>query len=550
MNAITLYRAGHWCYTRGIPIVPKLMHRLIFLIYNSSIPMSAEIGQGTTFGHGGMGVVLHSRCRIGSNVAIGQQVTIGGRSRLWGVPVVGDRCFIGAGAKILGPVRIGAESVVGANAVVLEDVPRRSVVAGVPARVIQRDIDITDYHDGAFPPGMAAGDNGPERKVPDGTTVEIIQEPERFELLKQEWNELLRNSTADCLFLTWEWLWTWWKNLAEGRKLFLITVRCGRELVAIAPFAVRSWTVVGLIPCRSLEFLGTGSVGSDYLDLIIRRGKEPDICRLLADFLAQERLMVMLTHLNRRSSLVAGLTAELQARGWGCSEAKINLCPLINLSGHSWESYLASLGPEHRYNFQRRLKNLAKQATVEFESVRSEEQRRVALANLITLHHQRWRDRGGSDGLHKQSLLAFHEELSRLALERGWLRLFMLLVDGQPAASLYGFRYHRTFYFYQSGFDPRYSKHSVGLVAMGLAIKSAIEEGADEYDLLHGHESYKFLWAREARELGRVELYPPYVGGLIRQRAVELDRATKRLAREAIPHAVADRLSSVRRAEI
>src|SRR5207249_7719324 len=61
---------------------------IFFLIYNSSIPMSAEIGQGTTFGHGGMGVVLHSRCRIGSNVAIGQQVTIGGRSRLWGVPVV------------------------------------------------------------------------------------------------------------------------------------------------------------------------------------------------------------------------------------------------------------------------------------------------------------------------------------------------------------------------------------------------------------------------------------------------------------------------------
>src|SRR5437867_2771593 len=346
MNAVTFYRIGRWCYERRIPLVPKLMHRLIFLFFNSYIPMSAEIGEGTTFGYGGMGVVLHGRCRIGSRVAIGQQVTIGGRSRIWGVPVVGDRCFIGAGAKILGAVRIGAESVVGANAVVIEDLPPRSVEAGMPARVIRRDIDIAEYYDGDFTPGTEAGDKYPGDKVADETIIETIKEPEGFERLKQEWNELLQNSTSDCLFLTWEWLWSWWKHLAEGRKLFIITVR------------------------------------------------------------------------------------------WGCSEAKINLCPLIKLSGHSWQSYLASLGPEHRYNFQRRLKNLAKQATVEFESVRTEEQRPEALAYLIALHHQRWRDRGGSDGLHKPSLLAFHEELSRLALERGWLRLFVLLVDGQPAASL------------------------------------------------------------------------------------------------------------------
>lgn len=147
MNAVTFYRIGRWCYERRMPIVPKIMHRVIFLIYNSSIPMSAEIGEGTVFGHGGIGVVLHGRCRIGKHVVIGHQVTIGGRSRMWGVPVVGDRCFIGAGAKILGPVRIGAESVIGANAVVIHDVPPRSIAAGVPARIIRKDIKIDDYMD-------------------------------------------------------------------------------------------------------------------------------------------------------------------------------------------------------------------------------------------------------------------------------------------------------------------------------------------------------------------------------------------------------------------
>jgi len=60
-----------------------------------------------------------------------------------------------------------------------------------------------------------------------------------------------------------------------------------------------------------------------------------------------------------------------------------------------------------------------------------------------------------------------------LALARDWLRLFVLRFDGKPAASLYGFRYNGVFYFYQSGFDPVYGKHSVGLVTMALFYKGS-----------------------------------------------------------------------------
>lgn len=145
MNAIKLYRVGHWCHQKGIPIVPKLIYYLIRLLYNSSIPMTAEIGEGVMFGYGGMGIVLHHECRIGKNVVIAQQVTIGGRAPLRGTPVIEDDCYLGAGAKILGPIRVGEGSVIGANAVVIEDIPPHSVAAGVPARVIHKNINITDY---------------------------------------------------------------------------------------------------------------------------------------------------------------------------------------------------------------------------------------------------------------------------------------------------------------------------------------------------------------------------------------------------------------------
>ena len=141
--------------------------------------------------------------------------------------------------------------------------------------------------------------------------VETVEDPRSFESLKEEWNELLRASRSESLFLTWEWLWTWWKHLSDGRRLRLVTLRCGRELIAIAPLAVRPLRVRRLLPFRAVEFLGSGIIGSDYLDVIVRGGKEQDACHALADFLQHENLMLELTQLERRSCVAETLAADL-----------------------------------------------------------------------------------------------------------------------------------------------------------------------------------------------------------------------------------------------
>ncbi len=86
------------------------------------------------------GTIMHADHDV-ANV-IGESCTVGHRVLLHGA-TVGDRCLIGMGAILLAGSQIGDECIIGAGAVVKENavIPPRSLVVGLPARVIR---EVTD----------------------------------------------------------------------------------------------------------------------------------------------------------------------------------------------------------------------------------------------------------------------------------------------------------------------------------------------------------------------------------------------------------------------
>lgn len=141
MNAIKLYRCGNWCYKRHIPLLPFITKALNFLLFNSVVPYTAEIGKDTKFAYGGIGCVIHSRTSIGERVIIGQNTTIGRSLDPEDIPTIGNDVYISAGSRIIGKIHVGNNVIIGANAVVNKNIPDNSIVAGVPAKVI-RSIDV------------------------------------------------------------------------------------------------------------------------------------------------------------------------------------------------------------------------------------------------------------------------------------------------------------------------------------------------------------------------------------------------------------------------
>jgi len=150
---LTTYRFGHSVhYNVKIPLIRQLLWLLykvldfffVKLLYQAEFPAKAHIGEGIKLPHGGNGIVIHPRSKIGANATIFHQVTIGANElKVKHVPPeLGDNVYIGCGAKLIGNIKIGNNVVIGANAVVVSDIPDNTVAAGVPAKVIKE----SNYH--------------------------------------------------------------------------------------------------------------------------------------------------------------------------------------------------------------------------------------------------------------------------------------------------------------------------------------------------------------------------------------------------------------------
>jgi hypothetical protein len=282
----------------------------------------------------------------------------------------------------------------------------------------------------------------------------------------------------------------------------------------------------------SLEFLGTGHAGSDYLDVILRRGCETEAFEAIARWTDVHGFALRLRHISARS-LTWTLLEAFQRRGWTYTASADGFCPFIDLTGRTWNDYLASRGPAHRANFRRRLNTLVRDFDMKLERAADETDRLEALDALVRYHHERFTERGGSTAFQSPALRDFHDDVTRRMLHAGWLRLFSLRLKGVTAAVMYGFAYDKRFYFYQHGFDPAYARQSVGLVLMGLTIKAAIDEGLHDFDMLYGTEPYKAFWADDRRMLARLDLFPPRLGGRIYQTRCDLEAALRTFVRRA-----------------
>jgi serine O-acetyltransferase len=163
--ALVLYRFSNALWGRGWHTIAELIWRVNLFITGADIHPGAEIGPGLRITHTS-GLVIGRGVRIGANVTILHEVTLGGAGRAFfdetftdGFPVIGDDTKIMVGAKVLGPVRVGKGCYVGANAVVSRDLADgQAFTQGGGLRELRRRVEELEEELGRLKQQLPASD--------------------------------------------------------------------------------------------------------------------------------------------------------------------------------------------------------------------------------------------------------------------------------------------------------------------------------------------------------------------------------------------------------
>jgi serine O-acetyltransferase len=133
--ALQAWRVANWLWRQGRRDLALLFQSASSAALQVSIHPSAEIGTGVFLDHG-TGIVIGPFARIGDNVTILQNVTIGRKAdRLDQAPRIGRGVLLGSGALVIGPLTIGDFAKIGAGALVDRDVPAGCTAVGDPMRL-------------------------------------------------------------------------------------------------------------------------------------------------------------------------------------------------------------------------------------------------------------------------------------------------------------------------------------------------------------------------------------------------------------------------------
>lgn len=324
--------------------------------------------------------------------------------------------------------------------------------------------------------------------------VREINEYDEIIEMREQWSDVLRRSRDNNIFLTWEWLSTWWKHYGKGRELVILLAHDGERLAAIAPLM---HSVNGISGFR-LSKIGFFTEHTDYRNFILAE-KEAECLKLFLKYLNTLDWDSLEFRDIPETAESLALLRKMLTEDYALNEFVSSECPYLPLPA-SWDVLAKSLSGNMRRNLRRRMKRLKEEYEVAFGRQDGIDSLRQGMKTFFFLHQKRWASKGlrgsfGEDPRFRDFLL----DIARCFAEKQWLNLSFLTANDEPISAALCFEYNRILYYYHPGFDPEYSKYGVGNLLIMRLIQDSIQRGLDEFDFLRGDEDYKNDWTSLSR---------------------------------------------------
>lgn len=179
----------------------------------------------------------------------------------------------------------------------------------------------------------------------------------------------------------------------------------------------------------------------------------------------------------------------------------------------SVEQLYAELSAHERKRFRQIAKTLSKEfcGQVRVRRFGTTADLDEALAVVESVARKTWQRAMGSGFSMSESRLAS----LRAQAERGWLRVYILYLADKACAFSMGALYQKTFYSDYIGYDPDYTKNSLGTYLLSRMMEEFCSEGVEAIDFGPSEEEYKKRFGSVMWLQADVHLFAPNLKGLV-----------------------------------
>lgn len=299
----------------------------------------------------------------------------------------------------------------------------------------------------------------------------VLGGEEAFSNLSDAWRELVQDSVTATPFQTFDWHDAFRRHYGTSRRVKVLAVYEGRDLIALTPF-VRSFGA-----CRSIRPHGIGP--SDYLHPLVHTEREEVATAATRNAFLEMRGIDLIDWRQVRETRTWSQTGERRL-----VEAR---CIVVDLPP-TYAAFVGAQSKSLRYDLRR-----ADKAPFATGEAKLEDAGPDGFARLVEQHKSRWRKRG-MPGAFVGRAYRFHQEWVRRCHDAGMLRLSHLVYEGQSIASIYAMTLGKTCYYYQAGVSVEPKSISPGTLLIGATVRRAIDEGVTHFDMMRGDEPYKLRW--------------------------------------------------------
>lgn len=321
----------------------------------------------------------------------------------------------------------------------------------------------------------------------------VIGSLAEFEALGSRW----QNFKADPMS-GFDWNYAWWQSFQENGDLHLITFEQDGEVVGLAPFFVDRW--FGL---NRFRFLATGSVCSDYVDLVCDP-KHYELCAAsLAQYVKAKNFDVVELDCTKENRLAQQLTPPLKDK-YQIDQRTAEPTWRLDLPG-TWKEFVASTKSSLRRKINKAVRRIDSD---EFEISSTAEGLDFdsAIEVLESLHTRRFNSMDKPGVFVDDRFTEFLQGAARELCCQGKCEIVVAAENGEPFAAQIYFEGEEGFQFYQGGCDPDAMKLEPGHFMFTFMVRRAIERGDHVFDFLRGDEPYKAFWGASPHSQWKVRM--------------------------------------------